>query len=175
MARDGEKADEAVHKKVISKQYAQVCSRKMPEIINIQNDKKCPIWLVKDGLDGLFCLNDKSRRSMGVLQTLNSALRLIQRTTHGRSSETLCSTDVPEQVMQQTPESKASPLSAASPRYSNSDACSIHDPYVISALSWAHSIQASRRLHNYKKRLTPSHQPVQTARKPRLRTTVGLR
>jgi hypothetical protein len=32
------------------------------------------------------CLNDKSRRSTGVLQRLNSAVRLIQRTTQGGSS-----------------------------------------------------------------------------------------
>ena len=38
------------------------------------------------------CLNAKSERSTGVLQRLNSAVRLIQRTTHGGSSETLCIT-----------------------------------------------------------------------------------
>jgi hypothetical protein len=36
--------------------------------------------------DMVSCLNDKSRRSTGVLQRLNSAVRLIQRTTQGGSS-----------------------------------------------------------------------------------------
>ena len=49
--------------------------------INSRNEESKPFCALRTD-----CLNAQSRRSTRVLQRLNSAVRLIQRTTHGGSS-----------------------------------------------------------------------------------------